>query len=302
MLLKTLVSEFGFDCRVRELTERTTKNYEKQLGYFLTFLEEHHQVTTLEEVTPSHIKEFISIFQLKGCKPSYVNDLLKAIKCLFRYAYTEQYTPQLLTRNIRNLKEPQVLIHTFSPSEIADMINYHHASDYLSLRNKVITMVFFDTGIRVAELIGMMPDQIQDNYFIIHGKGRKERVVPKSPFVGKWLTKYMAVRNSRFEYKLAAPNVFLSKNGKPLTEEGIAKFLKNTAKAVGVNPNVRVSPHTLRHAFCQQQLKNGLDLYSLSRLMGHSSVAITQRYLNSIKDSQVLSAATKTGVLANLIR
>lgn len=302
MLLKALLTEFEFDCRVRELSERTTKNYAKQLRYFLNFLEERHNVTLLEDVKPAHVKEFISVFQLKGCKPSYVNDLLKAVKCLFRYAYNEQYTDSLITKNIKNLKEPKVLIHTFSPTEIADMINYHHSSDFLSLRNKVIIMVLFDTGIRVAELINMKSDQIQDSYFIIHGKGRKERVVPKSPFVGKWLEKYMAVRAAHFEYKLAAPNVFLSKNGKPLTEEGIAKFLKNTAKVVGVNPNVRISPHTLRHTFAHQQLRNGIDLFSLSRLLGHTNISVTQRYLNSIEDAQILSTASKTGVLANLVR
>lgn len=302
MLLKSLVTEFGFDCQVRELSPRTIRNYEKQLSYFLNFLEQKHGITALEDVTPAHIKEFINAFQLKGCKPSYVNDLLKAVKCLFSYAFNENYTPHLLTKNIKNLKEPIVLIHAFSSAEIADMINYHGGSDFLSLRNKVITMVLFDTGIRVAELINMMPDQIQDGYFIIHGKGRKERVVPLSPFVGKWLRKYMAVRSNYFEYKFAANNVFVSKNGKPLTEEAISKFLKRTARAVNVNPNVRVSPHSLRHTFAQQQLKNGIDLYSLSRLLGHTSVSITQRYLNSLEDAHILTAASKTGVLANLAR
>ena len=302
MLLKALVTEFGFDCGVRELSPRTIRNYEKQLSYFLNFLESKHSITALEDVTPAHIKEFINIFQLKGCKPSYINDLLKAIKCLFAYAFKENYTSQLLTKNIKNLKEPTVLIHTFSSAEIADMINYHHDFSFLSVRNKVITMILFDTGIRVAELINMMPNQIQDGYFIIHGKGRKERLVPLSPLVGKWLRKYLSIRNSYFEYRFAANNVFLSKNGKPLTEEAISKFLKNTAKAVHVNPNVRVSPHTLRHTFAHEQLKNGIDIVSLSRLLGHTNISITQRYLNSIEDSHILSAASKTGVLANLTR
>lgn len=228
--------------------------------------------------------------------------LLKALKCLFSYAYKENYTPQLLTQNIKNLKEPIVLIHTFSPVEIADMINYHNGSDFLGIRNKVITMLLFDTGIRVAELINMMPEQIQDGYFIIHGKGRKERVVPQGALVGKWLIKYLAVRKEYFEYKFSANNVFLSKTGKPLTEEGISKFLRKAAKAVNVNPHVRVSPHTLRHTFAQQQLKNGIDLYSLSRLLGHTNISVTQRYLNSMEDAQILSTAVKTGVLTNLVR
>jgi len=302
MMMRELVTEFEFDCRVRELTPKTVRNYTKQLSYFLKFLEQDYGIVELDDVRPMHIKAFLGEFQLKGCKPSYINDLLKAVKCLFGYAHREQYTEELISKKIKNLKEPKVLIHTFSPTEIADMVNYYKGIDYLSIRNKVITMILFDTGIRVAELIDLKPEQIQDNYFIIHGKGRKERVVPKSPLVGKWLMKYMMVRDSYFEYKIAAPNVFLSKTGRVLTEEAIKRFLKNAGTAVGVNPNVRVSPHTFRHTFAQQQLKNGLDLYSLSRLLGHENVSITQRYLGSIQDAQILTASFKTGVLANLSR
>ena len=85
-----------------------------------------------------------------------------------------------------------------------------------------------------------------------------------------------------------------------MTQEAITKFMKRAAQDIGVNCNVRVSPHTCRHTFAHLQLKNGLDLYSLSRLMGHENVAITQRYLEGIRDDQVLKAAQKTGVLQNL--
>lgn len=300
MLLKELAKEYEFDCRVRELSERTVKNYQKQVSYFLDYVEEQHSVRELEQVSPAHIKGFISSYQLKGNKPSYINDLLKAVKCLFAYAYREEYTPKLLTERIKNVKEPKVLIHTFSEQEIADLIHYFKGMDYLSIRNRVIMMVFFDTGIRVSELTQMRLEQIQDSYFIIHGKGRKERVVPKNPLVSKWLMKYLEIRKSYFEYCPAKDFVFLSKNGKPLTEEGIAKFMKAAAKAVNVNPTVRVSPHTCRHTFAHQQLRNGLDLYSLSRLLGHENIAITQRYLEAIQDTQILIAARKTGVLANI--
>jgi len=92
----------------------------------------------------------------------------------------------------------------------------------------------------------------------------------------------------------------LSKNGFRLTTEAVRVFMREAGEAVGVNPNVRISPHTCRHTFAQQQLKNGLDLYSLSRLLGHESVAITQRYLQSMNDEQIISSAKRTSVLTNL--
>ena len=165
----------------------------------------------------------------------------------------------------------------------------------------MILMIFFDTGIRLAELTNMKLDQIQDSYFVIYGKGRKERVVPKNPMVGKYLIKYLNAREKYFAARSCEDDyVFLSKNGKRLTNEAIRRFMKDAAEAVGISPKVRVSPHTCRHTFAHQQLKNGLDLYSLSRLLGHESVSITQRYLEAIEDTQILTSARKTSVLANL--
>ena len=80
----------------------------------------------------------------------------------------------------------------------------------------------------------------------------------------------------------------------------LCHYLNDIAAEVGVSPDVRVSPHTCRHTFAHLQLRNGLDLYSLSRLMGHENIAITQRYLDGIRDDEVLEKARATGVLAHL--
>lgn len=77
-------------------------------------------------------------------------------------------------------------------------------------------------------------------------------------------------------------------------------MLKRAATEVGVSQSVRVSPHTCRHTFAQMQLKNGLDLYSLSRLMGHVNISITQRYLLGIKDKDIVDKGNQTSPLMNL--
>ena len=301
MSLYELIHEFLFDCKVRELSEQTVKNYDKQLHKFFHFIKDNCDVIQFEDLKPVHVKQYISSLQEKGCKPAYINDLLKAVKCLCSYAQREGYSEDILTKRVKNVKQPKVLIHTFNSKEIKNLIKYYNGSDYISIRNKMILMVFFDTGIRAAELINMKLDQIQDTYFIIYGKGRKERVVPKNAAVGKFLYKYLHAREKYFMARNCEDDyVFLSKNGKRLTTEALGKFMKEAAEAVGVNPKVRVSPHTCRHSFAHQQLKNGLDLYSLSRLLGHESVSITQRYLESIEDTQILNSARKTSVLGNL--
>ena len=300
MTIEDLAKEFILDCKVRNLAPRTIRNYEKQLSYFMRYLKEGQRIKELEELKPVHIKQFIAMLQEKKKKPSYINNLLKAIKVICRYAYEEGYCPELITKKVKNVKEPKVLIHTFSDDEIVRMIQYYDGADYLSVRNRLMLMMLFDTGLRISEIIDMKPEQIQQGYFNIYGKGRKERVVPQNAIVCKWMMKYDRVREAYFEYKEAENFYFLSKNGKRLTAEAVNKFMKKAAKNVGINPLVRVSPHTARHTFAHQELKNGLDLYSLSRLLGHESVSITQRYLEAIRDDQILSSARKTGVLANL--
>ncbi len=300
MKMEELAKEFILDCRVRNLAPRTVRNYEKQLAYFVRFLNESQGVKELEELKPVHIKQFVVMLQDKKNKPSYINDLLKAVKCLCAYACEEGYSPELITKKVKNVKEPKLLIHTFSDDEIVRMIQYYDGNDYLSIRNRLMLMMLFDTGLRISEIIDMKPAQIREGYFNIYGKGRKERVVPQNAIVCKWMMKYDRVREAYFEYREAEEFYFLSKNGKRLTAEAVNKFMKKAGKAVGVNPLVRISPHTCRHTFAHQELKNGLDLYSLSRLLGHESVSITQRYLEAVRDDQILSSAKRTGVLANL--
>lgn len=154
---------------------------------------------------------------------------------------------------------------------------------------------------RITELEEVKPHHIRDLIREKQDMGSKERVVPKSPALSKQLMKYRTLRDAYLkEYPSRHKNLFLSKNGKPLTDEAVARMLKHAAKEVGVSPSVRVSPHTCRHTFAQMQLKNGLDLYSVSRLMGHVNIMITQRYLLGIKDKDIVDRGTQTSPLMNL--
>ena len=151
--MKTLVQEFLFDCQARNLAPRTIHNYQKQLNYFLRYLKEAQGVEALEDLHPVHIKQFIVMLQGKKNKPSYINDLLKAVKCLCSYAFDEGYTTEHLTKKVKNVKEPKVLIHTFSDDEIVRMIQFYDGNDYLSIRNRLMLMMLFDTGLRTSEII-----------------------------------------------------------------------------------------------------------------------------------------------------
>ena len=294
------IAEYGFDCKVRKLSPKTIDNYLKQLRYFKRFIVAQYKLEKVEKVQPLHIKQFLSQMDDKGCKPRYINDLLKVLKTFYYYLQREGYVKSSPAKSIKNMKQPKTKIITFSGDEIRKLLNYFSGKSFLEIRNRTMLALFFDTGMRLSEVIYLQWEQIREEYILVHGKGAKERVVPVSPYLGKALLQYRLTRESYFDGKLPERYVFVSKTGKKLTAEAITKVMKQAASEIKVNPQVRVSPHTCRHTFAHQQLKNGIDLYTLSRLMGHESVAITQRYLEGIKDDEMLKRAQKFGVLNNL--
>ena len=300
MLLSDVQNEFVFHCQCRKLSPKTVRNYSKQIGYLLRFLEAEKGISEIEAVEPRQIKEFLLKMDRSGHTTNYVNDLLKAYKVFFRYAFEEGYTCTLLTEGISNMKKPKVIIRTFSEQELKRMMIYYQGYDYLTIRNKVILLLLIDTGIRLSELIGLTEEQIKFDYIIIRGKGNKERVVPKSPLLSKWLIKLLAVRKSFFAYRVIPDNVFLSKNAKPLTSTMVDNIIKEAGKNCNISPDVRISAHTFRHTYAHFQLKAGLDIYSLSRLLGHENISITQTYLNGLRDKEILQQAQHTSPLMNL--
>lgn len=92
----------------------------------------------------------------------------------------------------------------------------------------------------------------------------------------------------------------MSFRNKPLTIEAIERVLRIAGEKAKVRSEIRCSPHTCRHYFAQAQLKNGLDIYSLSRLLGHEKIDITKRYLQSINDKDIVELSTTTSPLMNL--
>ena len=300
MMLDKAAKEFEYDCKIRHLSPKTIDNYGKQLRYLQRFLEKEFSIFSIEDVKPSHIKRFLAMMDDAGRKPQYINDLLKVYKTFFNYLESEGHIESSPAKRIRNMKLPKLKLRTFTEKNIMDMINYYNGRSFIEIRNRAMIAMMFDTGVRLSELMELVETQIHDESIVIYGKGAKERVVPVSPFLSKALLRYTRARESFFRDSLHDKEFFLSRTGKKLTAEAVAKMLKKAAKAVGVSEDIRVSPHTCRHTFAHLNLKNGIDLYTLSRLLGHESVSITQRYLEGITDDGVIRIARKTGVLENI--
>ena len=113
----------------------------------------------------------------------------------------------------------------------------------------------------------------------------------------KALVKYQAAKDNYFALKSTDHFFFLSNHGRQLNNSAVEHIVKRHGEGV---EGIRVSPHTCRHFFAQQQVKLGTDLYTISRLLGHENIGITQTYLNSLRDEEVIEIAKQKSVLMNI--
>ena len=289
--------EYLLECEVRKYTPKTLKSYRNNLELFVRYLEEKEQITEIEDISLGIIKKFTQFMLKNGRKATYVNGLLKTIKSFVQYCYEEGYGGFNTKKNFKWCKEEKTVITTFQPSHVKKMLSSCNGSDFLSLRDKAILSVLFETGIRCYELCCITPQDIHDDFILINGKNHKQRVVPITPILKKVLIKYEASKENYFTLKNTDDYYFLSFHGKQLTNCAIEQIIKRHGEGI---EGIRVSPHTCRHFFAQTQVKLGTDLYTISRLLGHENLRITQIYLNSLRNEEIIEIAKQKSVLMNL--
>lgn len=276
------------DLEQQNFSTKTIKTYRNNIGQLIRYLN-HIGITNIEAINPLHIKQFIAFKKENSCNPISINNLLKCYRPFFNWCVEYEYIETNPMNKIKNLKAPKPIIQTFTESESNAMMDYYKGSDFLSIRNKTIVTLLFESGIRATELCNITIKDICSNYIIINGKGNKQRIVPITMPLLKQLNKYMRYRNRQFEQ----PNdyLFLSRNNRKLTVEMLEVIVKDCS--ISVRREIRCSPHTIRHFYSQQQILKGTDIFTLSLLLGHTSTEITQMYLRSIDKNLVVLNSIK---------
>ena len=152
--------------------------------------------------------------------------------------------------------------------------------------------LLLDTGLRIEEALSLQRDQLDlENLLVkVKGKGEKHRIVPMSFELRKVLYRWL----SRHESSRIFPTV----QGRRLTQRKLLRDLKLLGKKLGVN-GVRVSFHTFRHTFAVNYLRSGGNLFYLSKILGHSSVTTTERYLQSLGVEDLRAVHDRLSLLSN---
>lgn len=268
---------------MRKLSERTIKGYKNNNLAMLKFISSEYNLTELEDTNYIAIKGYIEFLTKKGLKETYINGLIKCFKAYYTYCIREGYIVRNPMDKVYRQKEVMPIINTFTNEEVSRMIRYYNGSKFLDIRNQLIIVILFDTGIRNFELCNLKISDLRDNYINILGKGKKVRHFPITAIINKTIIKYLRVRECYIKDKINYDTdyLLLSQKGKKLTVETIEKIVLQCGIFSNVRSEIRISPHTCRHYYAQTQLKNGCDLFTASRLLGHGNINFTKRYLQS---------------------
>lgn len=299
MQCEDALKEYIFDCQMRKLSKRTIAGYRNANLRMMKFIREEYGITELEDTHYKAIQSYIQYQIKQNLSEVYINRNMVSYRCFFQYCMDEGYIFRNPMDKIKRQKEPVTMIETFNDDEVRRLLCVFKGKRYLDIRNHFILIILFDTGMRNTEVCNLKVSDVRDTHIHIVGKGKKTRYVPVTPVISRYLIRYLRVRNEYIKDKIAYQTeyLFLSQKGKRLTPETLENVLREAGKIAKVRPHIRVSPHTCRHYYAQSQLKNGCDLYSLSRLLGHSKVETTKRYLQSMQNDDLMEIAIKSSPL-----
>lgn len=298
MRLEAAKKDYLTEIEIRKYSPKTVRAYNNNLDLFLRFCRDRAGVDDIEMLTPVVVRQFTKFMVDKGRKGTYINRLLKSIKSFIQYCYDEEMGGFNTKNSFRWVKEEKPIIQTFRPEHVRAMLNDCRGRDFLSVRDRAILTMLFETGIRCWELCCLKPEDIHEDYIVIvNGKGHKHRVAPVTVVLRKAMMRYQNAKEDYFAMKRTEGYYFLSFHGRQLSDVAVEQIVKRHGSDI---EGVRVSPHTCRHFFAQQQVKMGTDLYTISRLLGHENIQVTQIYLNSLRDEEVIEIARQKSVLMNI--
>lgn len=287
--LGNLIQGFILSCRTEGKSPRTVEWYDSFLTRFYHFLNSNGLPASLDLIEKQHIRAFIHYLQTdaktpycgKSLSPFTIQGYVRSLKSFFSWLVREEYLDSNIMTSIPVPKAPSKIVNTFSSEQLKKLITICQVSDNNSCRNSAIILLMLDCGIRVSELVNINLSDVNMNEGFIKiriAKGGKERLVPVGSVILRVFWKY--INQSRPKPLTdRIDRLFLNSNGLPLTKNGIQQMLRRLGKNAGIS-GVRCSPHTLRHTFAKNYLLNGGDIFSLQRILGHSSLASVRIYLN----------------------
>jgi integrase/recombinase XerD len=265
--------------RIEGLSPNTLRIYEQQLKHFLTFCKAQ-MLNHVSQVESSDIRNFLLWLEEEGHNPGGQHVAYRILKTFLRW-YDLEAEPENWRNPISKVKAPRLIEEPLEPVTVEEVRSLVSTCDstFLGKRNRAILLCLLDTGLRARELLSLNLEDINlitGNILLRQGKGGKPRTV----FIGKESKKavrtYLRERNDGLEALWVTDD-----QKKRLAYGGLRALLERQAKLAGIDTP---SAHDFRRAFALTMLRRGVDLITIARLMGHTSLKVLHRYLKQLPE------------------
>ncbi len=283
--MESLIQQFAAHLRnERNVSPHTVRNYLSDLAQFQRFLVERELAldgaggVDAGKVDIHVVRAYLASLA-PDRKKSSMGRKLAALKGFFRYLVTTKRIEKDPLLLINSPKQEKPLAKFLTVDDAFHLLDSIKLENGLDQRDRAVLEVFYSTGIRVSELVGLDWADIDIQLGIIRvvGKGAKERIVPIGVVAQKALESY--ADSVRQQWQVAcrgATPVFLNHRGRRITTRSVARIVEKHLRLAGIQ--IKMGPHGLRHSFATHLLNGGADLRVIQELLGHVSLSTTQRY------------------------
>jgi integrase/recombinase XerD len=231
------------------------------------------------------LTDFIARLREDGLSARSAARAVHAVRGMYRFGVRES---RIAADPMENLKAPRAfpaLPRYLTAAQVDALLAAPDVATPLGIRDRAILEVLYATGLRVSELIGLRPADVEMQVGVLtcFGKGRKERLVPLGRAARQWVERYLEeVREALARHRPAAAELFLSQRGGRLSRMGLWGIVRRHALTAGVERTL--TPHVLRHSFATHLLERGADLRALQAMLGHADISTTQIYTHVTRE------------------
>lgn len=271
--LDAAIEGFVQRCKSKNLSARTIEYYGFRLRAFQRYLQDNYPGSAPADVTTETVRAFLDA-ERESNSPATAAHSLTTLRVFFNFLADEGYIDSNPTARVEKPKCRKAVLNTFSLEQIESVLGTC-GRDFTGVRDRAMLMLMLDCGLRVSEVCGVALEDVDwaEQTVLVLGKGNQQRCVPFGRATRGALTDYIARRGT----DLVTHSLFVSVYGEPVDRFRIRKIMAKRCEKAGIS-GVRCSPHTLRHTCAVTYLRNGGDVFSLQKLLGHSDLTMTRRY------------------------
>ena len=277
MLIESFLRYLQYE---KNYSSHTVESYSNDLFQFKHFVFGDETLDP-KMIDPVWIRRWIVSLMNEGYSPLSVNRKLSSLKSFFKYLCRYKYIETSPVKNLRGPKVSKPLPHFIKDLDMSKLLSEWDGVDaFEGERDKAILDVFYTTGIRCAELVGLKNEDVDFHAQLIkvNGKRDKQRLIPFSNNLKEVMQSYIDIRSETID-TLQDNAFFVRKNGKKLSNSIVYMIVHKRLSEI---PNLsKRSPHVLRHTFATSMLNNGADLNAVKELLGHASLSSTEVYTHT---------------------